>query len=320
MQLTALTLLASAVASVSAAALNAKATDPETFKLVVRDSAFSQFIGRVVTASNSKLQVSLDDNTANAECEGAPPADGVATLVVRYQSLLLYGGENGSSQQILEPNPNDQLTFPKTPLRVKRREKAVTMQPATLTLLAGIVASVMALTPRENIGNTFSLSAWTNHPQLYNMNIDARESRLWLTHSMDDESGQCTGGTSDSSATFFIYDSDLFLYGGGSSFYHSHQQSAIYTDYPDQGNLRYFNNLSNMPGGTSETKGWAISDGDSFLTFNESSFLVCPESNGLYTLEVHFGHLDDESNKACVSMNLWATPEHEPSACQYSQK
>ncbi|KAH6626590.1 hypothetical protein B0J18DRAFT_144159 [Chaetomium sp. MPI-SDFR-AT-0129] len=175
------------------------------------------------------------------------------------------------------------------------------MQPATLTLLAGIVASVMALTPRENIGNTFSLSAWTNHPQLYNMNIGTRESRLWLTHPMDDESGQCTGGTSDSSATFFIYDGDLFLYG-------------------DQGNLRYFNNLSNMPGGTSETKGCAISDGDSFLTFNDSSFLVCPESNGLYTLEVRFGHLDDESNKACVSMNLWATLEHEPSACQYSQK
>ncbi|KAK4142437.1 uncharacterized protein C8A04DRAFT_29885 [Dichotomopilus funicola] len=98
MQLTVLTVLAGAVASVSAAGLTPKAT-VSTFHLVARDLTNSPIDKKVIRAKDSQLWVGLHVGEQGADCDKNTPSSERATFFLKDDELFLYGGEEDSHQQ-----------------------------------------------------------------------------------------------------------------------------------------------------------------------------------------------------------------------------
>lgn len=98
MQLTALTVFASAVASVSASLLTPKDTALKFF-LVARTTNLS-LDGQFISAKDNQLWLAWPLGEQGADCGGDPSAEELATFALENGELFLYGGENTSHQQV----------------------------------------------------------------------------------------------------------------------------------------------------------------------------------------------------------------------------
>ncbi|KAH6626604.1 hypothetical protein B0J18DRAFT_408896 [Chaetomium sp. MPI-SDFR-AT-0129] len=129
MQLTALTLLAGAVASVSAAALAPKDTSAASAtsdKFTLFAKSDSQLIdGKPIQARDNRMWLSLPPGGQKARCGPSTPDPGVATLFIKDRELFLWGDEGHSHQKFgvffNKPDPdnleyfNDARDWPRAP-------------------------------------------------------------------------------------------------------------------------------------------------------------------------------------------------------------
>ncbi|KAH6626576.1 hypothetical protein B0J18DRAFT_477350 [Chaetomium sp. MPI-SDFR-AT-0129] len=99
-QLTALTLLAGAVASVSAAALAPRCKTGGTFTLIAWKEG-SPIDGKTISATHSKLWVARPDRGPDERCHDGKLDNGAAVFLLSGREVLLYGGSDGVSTQTL---------------------------------------------------------------------------------------------------------------------------------------------------------------------------------------------------------------------------
>ncbi|KAH6626591.1 hypothetical protein B0J18DRAFT_425190 [Chaetomium sp. MPI-SDFR-AT-0129] len=116
MQLTTIfTLLAGTTATVSAVVLTPRATS-RNFILRVQDDQ-PGLRGQVLSASKSRLWVSLPEDKQDAQCEKGPEAGwikGAAALFLRDSELFLYGGGDHAVQKFgvdRQANDRDNLKY-----------------------------------------------------------------------------------------------------------------------------------------------------------------------------------------------------------------
>ncbi|KAL2840509.1 hypothetical protein BJY01DRAFT_218452 [Aspergillus pseudoustus] len=118
-------------------------------------------------------------------------------------------------------------------------------------------------------------------------------------------------GTDNGSATFYIKDGALFLYGP------NNQEIFVDRSGMGQGKIGYTVGDESGPR-NGERTGWAI-DGNNHLQFGGNDLIACPNSiDGAYSIWASAGVSNPAGNENCVGIAARVEKQANPTSCTYS--
>ncbi|KAL4925244.1 cell wall protein PhiA [Aspergillus undulatus] len=128
---------------------------------------------------------------------------------------------------------------------------------------------------------------------------------------LPNQNASCEGSDSGS-ATFYVKDEALYLYGPGS------QQFYVDRSGMGQGNIGYTTGDASSGPRNGERTGWAINE-NNHLQFAGNDFIACPNSiDGAYSIWAPSGIDNPAGNSNCVGIAARVVKTDSPVSCTYS--
>ncbi|KAI0015572.1 cell wall protein PhiA [Xylariomycetidae sp. FL0641] len=180
---------------------------------------------------------------------------------------------------------------------------------AALSLLAGAAVAMPAPQPIPADAK-FTLQIDNSNAALDYAGVSAANKELFVKLA-GKQGANCDTGNSVSTATFYMKDGNLFLFGN------LNQEMFADLSGMGQGIMQYTTGDEGKPK-NAQRGTFALDDTTHILTLDGNGFVACPNDDGSWILLADAGISEPTGRKGCVNVNLKANEATAPVSCVYS--
>ncbi|KAH6613649.1 hypothetical protein B0J18DRAFT_440601 [Chaetomium sp. MPI-SDFR-AT-0129] len=182
-----------------------------------------------------------------------------------------------------------------------------------LTTILSLFVAAASATPCPGSPRKFGIMALRSASPIHFASAGASQNGIALNLSDARADADCVDGSKPKSATFYIEDERLYLYGkkGGVV-----QQFVVDRSGMGQGVVRYSTKTESDPTGHLEVKGWAV-DETGNLNFKGTGLQACPAEDGSWNIWLATV-AKPAGQEGCLGFSARTVDVKKPVQCTYS--